>query len=458
MRIASLKRNLILSNSLAIIVACRGASSVPAHLMDSKQLLTDLNNINSEDLTKFNYPFSLDVTALYTSILPQEAIRNIVERVEKNKRIIKPLSSKYIDELLSCILDNTIFEFKNVSYKQISGLPMGNSISGVAVLFMDTLERTALFNSTNIALYRRYIDDTFILTINKLEADKIFKVLNEQHPNIKFELEYPDENNSISLLDFKITIHKNGSYITEFYQKAAKIDLLPHFNSALPTTSKINIINNEIMRRKERCSDETMTNSHIQTFKQTLLRNGYPSSFCDNAITRKKTSARTQRDNNKMLYFEFPFICDKIDREIKKVFRDLNLPVRIYRKSFTLRNFLSTKNIKPSCNLTSCKLKNELCYAKYCVYKLTCTKCQEFYIGRTFREFHLRYNEHLKIKDSSVYNHMALCKTPLHATIIAKELDRIKLRFKEAILIDKEHPLINSRSEREELSTLIYNN
>ena len=50
---------------------------VPAHLMDSKQLLTDLNNINSEDLTKFNYPFSLDVTALYTSILPQEAIRNI---------------------------------------------------------------------------------------------------------------------------------------------------------------------------------------------------------------------------------------------------------------------------------------------------------------------------------------------------------------------------------------------
>ena len=155
-----------------------------------------------------------------------------------------------------------------------------------------------------------------------------------------------------------------------------------------------------------------------------------------------------------MLYFEFPFICDKIDREIKKVFRDLNLPVRIYRKSFTLRNFLSTKNIKPSCNLTSCKLKNELCYAKNCVYKLTCAKCREFYIGSTFREFYLRYNEHLKIKDSSVYNHMALCKAPLHATIIAKELDRIKLRFKEAILIDKEHPLINSRSEREELSTL----
>ena len=41
---------------------------------------------------------------------------------------------------------------------------------------------------------------------------------------------------------------------------------------------------------------------------------------------------------------------------------------------------------------------------------------------------------------------------------VYKELDRIKLRFKEAILIDKEHPLINSRSEREELSTLIYNN
>ena len=53
---------------------------------------------------------------------------------------------------------------------------------------------------------------------------------------------------------------------------------------------------------------------------------------------------------------------------------------------------------------------------------------------------------------------MALCKAPLHATIIAKELDRTKLRFKEAILIDKEHPLINSHSEREELSTLIYNN
>ena len=141
---------------------------------------------------------------------------------------------------------------------------------------MDNLVKRAMATINNsFSIYKRYIDDTFLMTTNRDEATHILKHLNNQHPNIIFEIEHPDNQNSISLLDFKLQVNKSGKIETEFYQKQAKIDILPNYKSAIPLNSKINIIRNEIKRRKEKCSDPEKTTKHLNIFKETLNRNGY---------------------------------------------------------------------------------------------------------------------------------------------------------------------------------------
>ena len=106
---------------------------------------------------------------------------------------------------------------------------MGNSISGLlAILFMGTLENKALNLHPNISIYRRYVDDTCIVTTNREEADRIFEILNNQHKNIKFEIEYPLIENLLSLLDFKFHIDQQGHITFKFYQKSAKKLLFLH--------------------------------------------------------------------------------------------------------------------------------------------------------------------------------------------------------------------------------------
>ena len=97
-----------------------------------------------------------------------------------------------------------------------------------------------------------------------------------------------------------------------------------------------------------------------------------------------------------------------------------------------------------------------MCYTKNCVYKITCQSCKESYIGSTIRTLHCRIKEHLTSDRSSVYSHRQQCRANFEYKIIAREKDNIKLRFKEAMLIAKQSPNINSRAEREELRHLIF--
>ena len=371
--------------------------------------------------------------------------------------LCRPLQPHHVKDILDVVLKNSVFSYKDKFYTQVNGLPMGNAVSGIlAILFMDTLERQTLTNLTNVGLYKRYVDDTLILTRNKQEAEAIHAALNQAHRAINFEIELPTPENAISLLDFTVQVEENGTTTHDFYQKKAKAKLLPHYRSALPTNAKRNILVNEINRRKERCSSLEKAKSHIQDFKRTMQSNGYPANFLRNENPRRRPrDDNTQATPEDYMYFEFPYINDTIDRQIKKVFKEIELPVRIYRKSYTLRNALKDKPTTQECRMTTCQLKNDQCLIKNCVYQLTCNRCHEIYIGSTTRTFHTRFKEHMTTDTSSVSAHKTKCQTSFTTKIIARDHDPIKLRFKEAILIQRHSASINSRAEREELQHLI---
>lgn len=79
---------------------CRILSPVydllPSHLESSAQLINNISKLESSITNEFNYPFSLDVQALYTSIPPQEAIRALKNKLEKHNEIEWTLKVKHI--------------------------------------------------------------------------------------------------------------------------------------------------------------------------------------------------------------------------------------------------------------------------------------------------------------------------------------------------------------------------
>ena len=78
------------------------------------------------------------------------------------------------------------------------------------MLYMDHIENQPITCYHQIGLYKRYVDDILILTVNKQSAIQIFEQMNNKHSHIKFDIEHPDINNSLSLLDFRVTILQNG--------------------------------------------------------------------------------------------------------------------------------------------------------------------------------------------------------------------------------------------------------
>ena len=180
---------------------------------------------------------------------------------------------------------------------------MGSSISAIlAILFMDTLERTALLSFTRLGFYARYVDDILALVEDRTAAIELLDTMNNQHASIKFELEHPDGSNSLGLLDFRITIDGNGELMFDFYKKKAKRDVFVHANSALPCAAKMNIIKNETQRISERCCNDENKEMHLEAFENKLRRNGYSQNFIEKCKVPKRRRNRPPEANGSHLF------------------------------------------------------------------------------------------------------------------------------------------------------------
>ena len=440
-------------------------NTVPAHLENSMQLIEDIRGLESRGGANFVYPFSLDVVALYTSIPPAEAINAVKEKLQgdANNQHIRPFSPQQVADMLGVIFKNSFLTFNGMVFKQIGGLPMGNSVSGIlAILYMDALEKTVLNSCRNIGLYRRYVDDVLLITTTKEEAEGIFKKFNEHTPEIQFEIEHPEEKDgirSLALLDFELRLGEDSKASFSFYKKAAKRDIFPHFSSAMPLTTKNASILNEVKRISERCTDEQDRAAKLSDFQKVLNNRGYPKDTVDRA--RRRGRHRDRKPRESQVFFQMPFFNDATQWKLRKIFKEAELPVTLYNKSTTLRATLRAKLQRDSksskCDLDDCPMDaSGLCLTRNCVYQLTCRMCGEFYIGSSIRHLHTRVREHYKSDRSSVFQHRKKCLSSFDIGILARSNDMKCLRFKEAIAIQEKTPKINSRSECDDLSRMTF--
>jgi hypothetical protein len=357
------------------------------------------------------------------------------------------------------------FSFNGQVFRQKEGLPMGSSISGIlAILFMDRLETIALSSHLSISPYKRYVDDIYLQTTGEEMADQFHHTMNNLHPKLKFEIEKPETTPnglSLSLLDFKVTISKDGKSSFEFYKKPAKKPLFVHHQSAIPKKSKINFIRNERKRIEDKCSTQTTTTKHQNMFDDILRLNGYP----ENSIDQTKHPQSHQKDsqplNTEWSYLKIPYISERLNHRITNIFRKEGIPVCVAHKSYTLRRALSHNTTERTCTRDNCAISNtKLCLLRNAVYQITCNNCNQHYIGSTTRFLHDRVREHLNSENSSVKKHISTCQNKVYKGIkiktIVLENDPANLRLFEAFYIRKYKPTLNSREECSEFADLLF--
>jgi len=169
---------------------------------------------------------------------------------------------------------------------------MGSSLSGIlASTYIARLESIAL-QSADCICYRRYVDDIFLITTNKEQAEKVLNTFNTTDPHIRFELEFPITSvtggQTLNLLDLSITLTNSPNPVFNFYRKPIKADLFIHPDSALPLSCKINSINNEIHRINNRCTNHTDAEQHLEHFHTTLTSIGYPTHLINRILNSQK--------------------------------------------------------------------------------------------------------------------------------------------------------------------------
>ena len=155
-----------------------------------------------------------------------------------------------------------------------------------------------------------------------------------------------------------------------------------------------------------------------------------------------------------------PFISDDVNHKIKRILRSEQLNIGLAQKStITLRNILRNKTTAlRTCHMSGCPVQDDkLCFQKNVIYKVTCLKCNKFYIGSTIRELHKRIKEHMTRVSSSVFKHLQKCETKnIKTEIICRERDQTNIRLMEAQMIQKHIPDINSKDEKEQYRQFLF--
>ena len=165
---------------------------LPASLYDEKA--ESLSLVYDVGVSKDSYTFaeelqsfdsklvvaSFDTGSLFTDITLQETIDPCAENLFKGKTHVDNLSKGSFRELLTSTMSESLTLFDQEYYKQHHGVAMGSPLGPtLANVFLCYHEKLWLQNCPSkfkLVIYRRYVDDTFLLFRWKHHIEK-FRII-----------------------------------------------------------------------------------------------------------------------------------------------------------------------------------------------------------------------------------------------------------------------------------------
>jgi hypothetical protein len=268
-------------------------------LKDSYELLTDIQNINKNKLPSQLRIASADVEALYPNMDIKTGIQLTSEFLEE---INWETSRKreFIISAMTFVLTKGYIEFQGKIYQQTNGAAMGSPmIPPYANIFMYMLEKPSVYHHMtygNLLLYKRFIDDIFIITKND-NTDELQNDLNSMNPLIK--LTWSKVSTKCNFLDLIIEYSPSINKIhTKVYQKELNNYAYLPFHSHHTLAQKKGFIKGEAIRYARICSHKGNFETMIKVFILRLQKRGYPLSFIINSLKSVHYKDRTKYHAN----------------------------------------------------------------------------------------------------------------------------------------------------------------
>ena len=439
--------------------------------------------------------YSCDIESLYTSI-PIDLGLEAVSYWLNNKSNLIPhrFTKEFILEALEFVLRNNNFKFNENCYNQTEGTAMGTKCAPpYACLVVGYKEETKLFpielpkyfSNEEIKgikeVFKRYMDDGFLLWPENLNFNNFMICLNNLHPSIKYTFEKDkimrDENgNTVQILNFlniNVILNDKNELSTDVYYKDTNThDYLP-YDSAHPESCKKNVPYNLAKRIIIFVTDPEKVEVRLTELRTWLKNNKYPDHIISNAFhnARLQDPAPKPKDKLNNIPFVTTFhedidnniIMKNIKRKIennlsdyiKEIFQESNIFLS-QRQPKNLLRLLSSSSISntPSlpkgtfkCNDKRCKIcklyliecseiqlannkiwkieTNITCNSRNVIYYLKCKFClYETYIGKTIGDpvhgFKGRMNNHI----SEIKKGISTCKFPIHVFNCSKRYNR----------------------------------
>ena len=404
---------------------------------------------------------SLDVTSLFTNIPVDETIDICCDELFKNDTVINGMNREIFRELLVLALKETCFVFDDKLYQQIDGVSMGSPLGPIlANAFLAFHEQKWIDNcpaDIKPIVYRRYVDDVFILCRDKEHHMKFLNYMNTMHRNITFTDEV-EENDTLSFLDISLKrINDTDKFVTNVYRKQTFSGVFTNFFSCLPISFKAGLISTLLFRGFVISSSSDVFHKEVEYLKGVLHKNAFPNEFIDNCISRffnKKYKEPVTTVNLQTVCISLPYfgklsleIRNRLRRLVSTHLRNCKLTI-IFKSGRKLKNMFKFKDVMP------------MSLQSFILYSYTCRTCNCSYIGKSDRHCHVRWCEHLRLtplrgrvsksksQPTAVQEHITSDNHNGALTdfkIIGRDRNRNSyyLRIKESLLIKKLKPKLN---------------
>ena len=236
------------------------------------------------------------------------------------------------------------------------------------------------------------VDDIFAVFETNESCLKFLNILNSQHNNMKFNVEYGSE--LTCFLDIQIKVKENGCD-TWMWRKTTHTGLLLNFDALCPLTWKSGLILCLLNRAKAICSSKLLFQKDVIKLRQIFLSNDYPIWCFNKFLPRFLTvdndlSDRERSEINPVVYFNVPCI-GKESRHF------VSCLAKLFHVIFDVKVFAIYKTFKIG---THFQLKSHitLLLCLNVVYKFTCLCDSNLtYIGKSTRHLSTRVGEHLNV-------------------------------------------------------------
>lgn len=280
--------------------------SMDTVLVSTAAVVTELQSIALPTDTDV-WLVSADVSDMYNNIPVSQAI--VAVGCVVRRRFPLKLAEALVDAI-SLVLHNNYFVFDDAVYHQVNGIAMGTSCAPViAQLFVAILEESfrASLHSRWPLLYKRYIDDAFIIFIGlRHELDTWLSQLQDMHQNLNWS--FTVSKKAVAFLDLNIWIDQHSKQLGySMHSKALNaFQYIPRYSFHPPHMARGWILT-ELYRIRRNSSTEIARLHACKHFYRRLRRRGHTVGFLNQVFDYESAGQSKDTSTQALPFLVLPY-------------------------------------------------------------------------------------------------------------------------------------------------------